>query len=174
MSASGRRPGPRFNTANHVANTGERRLRRALVLLRVLIANSRRCRHRSTSLARLNRKASLGAPQPSWFRPDGKPNESEYSHAENDNRNRGHFDRGKPSCHAPVSSAVEQNGVDLDHAAFSTAGAISGAGGSPVASPALNASGRAPSSFSSGPMCHGSGDDHVQADRARQRRRQRP
>jgi hypothetical protein len=34
----------------------------------------------------------LGAPQPSWFSPNGKPNEGEYSRAENDNRYRGHVD----------------------------------------------------------------------------------
>ena len=51
---------------------------------------------------------SLGAPRPSWFCPNGKPDEGEYSHAENDNRNRPHFDNGKPSCHAPIFSAVER------------------------------------------------------------------
>jgi len=40
---------------------------------------------------------SLGAPRPSWSCQNGKPDESEYSHAENDNCNRGHFDDGKPS-----------------------------------------------------------------------------
>ena len=52
-----------------------------------------------------------------------------------------------------VSSAVKRSGVDLDHAAFSTAGAISGAGACPIASPAFIASAHAPSSFSSGPIC---------------------
>jgi hypothetical protein len=52
--------------------------------------------------------ASLGEPQPSWLCPNGKPDEGEYSHAENDNRNRGHFDDGKPSCHAPLLAAVER------------------------------------------------------------------
>jgi len=41
--------------------------------------------------------ASLGAFRPSLFCPNGKPNKGEYSHAENDNRNRGHVDDGKPS-----------------------------------------------------------------------------
>jgi hypothetical protein len=50
----------------------------------------------------------LSAARPSWFCPNGKPDEGEYSQAENDNRNRGHFGDGKPSCHAPVSSAVER------------------------------------------------------------------
>jgi hypothetical protein len=41
--------------------------------------------------------ADLGAPRPSWFCPNRKPDEGDHSHAENDNRNRGHFDDGKPS-----------------------------------------------------------------------------
>ena len=40
--------------------------------------------------------------RPSWFCPNGKPDEGEYSHAENDNRNRDQFGGGKPLCHAPV------------------------------------------------------------------------
>ena len=40
--------------------------------------------------------------------PKWKPDEGDYSHAENNNRNRGHLDDGKSSCHAPVASAVER------------------------------------------------------------------
>lgn len=42
------------------------------------------------------------------FCPYGKPDEDEYSHAENNDCNRGHFDVGKPFRHAPISSAVER------------------------------------------------------------------
>jgi hypothetical protein len=42
------------------------------------------------------------------FCPDGEADEGDYGHAENDNRNRSHFDGGKVSCHASVSSAVER------------------------------------------------------------------
>ena len=35
---------------------------------------------------------AFSAPRPSWFCPNGKPNEGEYSHAENDNHNRSHVD----------------------------------------------------------------------------------
>jgi hypothetical protein len=35
--------------------------------------------------------------RPSWFCPNGKQDEGDYSHAENDNRNRGNVDEGKPS-----------------------------------------------------------------------------
>jgi hypothetical protein len=46
--------------------------------------------------------ASLGEPQPSWFRPNGKPNEDEYSHADNDNRNRGHVELVAPAVVVPL------------------------------------------------------------------------
>ena len=35
-------------------------------------------------------EAVRGAPRPSWFCPNGKPEEGDYSQADNDNRNRGH------------------------------------------------------------------------------------
>jgi hypothetical protein len=54
------------------------------------------------------------------------PDEGEYGHAENDNRNRGHVDREKPSCYAPVSSAVERDGVDLDQSALGRWGGFRG------------------------------------------------
>ena len=62
--------------------------------------------------------ASLGAPRPSWFCPDGKPDEGEYSQAENDNCNRGHFEVENPSWvkwHAPCSWRQSSGGIDLDH-----------------------------------------------------------
>ena len=50
----------------------------------------------------------FGARRPSGFCPNGKPDEGEYSQAENDNRNRDHFDGEKLSCHAPSLAAVER------------------------------------------------------------------
>jgi hypothetical protein len=41
--------------------------------------------------------AFSAAPQPSWFCPNGKPDEGEYNKAENDDRNRGHFNVGEPA-----------------------------------------------------------------------------
>jgi len=54
-------------------------------------------------------RVHFSATQPSWFCPNGKPNEGEYSHAENDNRERGHLDDGKASqvkCHDALLGGI--------------------------------------------------------------------
>ena len=53
--------------------------------------------------------ANLGAPRPSWFCPNGKPEEGDYSQADNDSHERGHFDDGKPSwvkCHDALLGGI--------------------------------------------------------------------
>jgi bifunctional non-homologous end joining protein LigD len=49
-------------------------------------------RHSGAPGARGGVALAFSAPRPSWFCPNGKPNEGEYSHAENDNHNRSHVD----------------------------------------------------------------------------------
>ena len=98
----------------HVAAWGWRascqsRRMRPIAVDRRRCGSSRRTRRARRCAGSARRSgASLGAPRPSWFCPNGKPDEGEYSQAENDNRNRPHFDNGKPSCHAPIFSAVER------------------------------------------------------------------
>jgi hypothetical protein len=39
--------------------------------------------------------------------PRGQQDDREYNHDENDSGDRGNFDVGNPSCHAPLLAAIE-------------------------------------------------------------------
>jgi hypothetical protein len=68
--------------------------------------------------------ANLGAPRPSWFCQNGKHDEGEYSHAENDSGDPGNFDVEGPSwikCHGPSCWRQPSGSIDLYQCAATVA-----------------------------------------------------